>query len=167
MGHKPLSRVSSKANTDGEVLAMKLDAPANPNYAAVVIKLPPMHALEGLDNLQAAPILGYQALLSKDHVPGELGIAFTAETQLSEAFCHQNDLFRHSEKNLTPDAKGYLEDSRRIKAIKLRGHRSDCLFMPLESLAYTGVPLSELKEGDTFDSLGEKFPICQPQWRPG
>jgi hypothetical protein len=82
-----------------------------------------------------------------------LGIVFPAECQLDAAFCRENDLYRHSEQNRNPDAKGYLEDNRRVRAIKLRGHRSDCLFMPIASLAYTAAKLDELTEGDTFDTL--------------
>jgi hypothetical protein len=132
---------------------MKLDAPANSNYAATVVRLPKLLPLEGCDFLQGAPLYGFQAIISLDHQVDELGIVFPAETQLSEDFCKENDLYRHSEQNKNPDAKGYLEDNRRVRAIKLRGHRSDCLFLGLDSLAYTGAKLTELKEGDTFDTI--------------
>ena len=139
---------------------MKLDAPANANYAAVVTRLPQLKQLDGLDNLRAAPLLGFQALISKDHEPGELGVVFPAECQLSEEMCRENNLFRHAEKNADPEQTGYLEDNRRVRAIKLRGHRSDCLWMPLDSLAWTGAKLGELTEGDTFDKLGD-HEVCR------
>jgi len=44
--------------------------------------------------------------------------------------------------------------------MKFRGHRSDCLFMPLTSLSYVdGLNIDDLKEGDTFDRLGD-YEIC-------
>ena len=138
---------------------MRLETPANSNYAAVVVRLPPPLTLEGSDFLVGASLLGFQAIISKDHAPGELGIVFPAECQLDTAFCAENSLFRHADLNKDPDVKGYLEDNRRIRAIKLRGHRSDCLWLPLECLAYTGAKLDELKEGDTFDELNG-VPIC-------
>lgn len=135
---------------------MKLEAPVNANYAATVVRIPKLVLLEGADFLVGAPLFGFQALVSIDHTVGELGIVFPAECQLSEEFCKHNDLYRHSEKNSDSDAKGYLEDSRRVRAIKLRGHRSDCLFLGIASLYFTGVnlvDLSALKEGATFDTL--------------
>lgn len=140
---------------------MKLDAPANSNYAATVVRLPKLLPLENCDNLQAAPLYGFQAIVSLDHRADELGIVFPAECQLSDAYCKENDLYRHSEQNKNPDAKGYLEDNRRVRAIKLRGHRSDCLFMPVSSLAYTGAKINDLKEGDTFDKLGDHEICCK------
>lgn len=138
---------------------MKIESPANSNYACVVVRLPQLLALAGCDNLLGAPLLGFQAIVSRDHVPGEMGIVFPAECQLSSDYCAINGLYRHSEMNKNPDDKGYLEDNRRVRAIKLRGHRSDCLFMPLESLSFTGVKLGELQEGMTFDKLGD-HEIC-------
>lgn len=139
---------------------MKLEPPVNSNYAAVVVKLPHLLELAGCDNLLGAPLLGFQAIVSKDHAQGDIGIVFPAECQLDHDYASINGLYRHSEQNKDPDAKGYLEDNSRVRAIKLRGHRSDCLFMPLDSLAYTGVNIAEFKEGDTFDRLGD-YEICK------
>lgn len=140
---------------------MKIETPVNSNYAATVVRLPKLLALEGADNLVGAPLYGFQAIVSKDHTVGELGIVFPAECQLADAYCKENDLYRHTEQNKNPEAKGYLEDNRRVRAIKLRGHRSDCLFMPVSSLAYTGAPVEDLKEGDTFDKLGDHEICCK------
>lgn len=140
---------------------MKIETPANSNYAATCVRLPKLLSLDNCDNLQAAPLYGFQAIISLDHQQGELGIVFPAEVQLSDAYCKENDLYRHVEQNKNPETKGYLEDNRRVRAIKLRGHRSDCLFMPINSLAYTGAKIDELKEGDTFDKLGDHEICCK------
>ncbi|TDP29799.1 RNA ligase family protein [Nocardia ignorata] len=132
---------------------MALTTPKNPNYAAVVVRLTAVNALDGCDNIAGAPVLGFQAIVGKDRAPGDVGIVFTAETQLSEEFAHANNLHREPELNADPAEKGYLEKTRRVRAIKLRGHRSDALFMPLESLAHTGFDITKLTPGDTFDEL--------------
>lgn len=142
----------------------------NPNYAATVCRLPDLLPLEGADFLVGAPLFGFQAIVSKDHQPGELGVVFPAETQLSDELCRENNLYRHAEKN-KDDEQGYLEDSRRVRAIKLRGHRSDCLWLPIQSLAYTGADLSGLNVGDTFDQLNghricKKYVVRQPSVGP-
>ena len=134
-------------------MGLKLDPPANANYAATVLRIPAMLDLPGLDNLRGVPTFGCQALVSKDHEVGELVVAFTAEVQLSEEYARSNNLFRDPTLNADPEQKGFVESNRRIRAIKLRGHRSDALLMPLKSLSYTGVDISQLKEGDAFDAL--------------
>lgn len=132
---------------------MKLAPPKNPNYAATVVAVKSITPLANCDNVVGTPLLGYQAIVSKDTEVGDIGIVFTAETQLSDEFAQVNNLYRHAEKNNRPDQKGYLEDNRRIKAMKFRGHRSDALFMPLSSLAYAGSDWTNLLPGDTFDYL--------------
>jgi hypothetical protein len=135
---------------------MKLQKPENENYAATVVALQSIVPLEGSDNIVGTPLFGFQAIVGKDSQPGDLGIVFPAESQLSVEYAKENNLFRHGDLNRDESAKGYLEDNRRVKAMKFRGHRSDCLFMPITSLSYIkGLKLEELKEGDTFDKLGD------------
>jgi RNA ligase len=139
---------------------LKLEAPRNKNYCATVVKVRSLTPLDGCDNVVGTPMFGYQAIISKATEVGALGIVFPAETQLAEEFCSENNLFRHGDLNKHKGMKGYIEDNRRVKAVKFRGHRSDALFMGLESLAYTGVDVSALKEGDEFDIL-KGHEICQ------
>lgn len=139
---------------------MKIDTPKNPNYCATVVRLPAVrHSLVGLDNLEGASIFGFQVIVSKG-TPDNLGIFFPAETQLSDIYCGYNNLYRHGNLNRNPDEKGYLEDNRRVRAIKFKGNTSNGFFMPLDSLAFTGIDISLLKEGDEFDNLNG-YEICQ------
>lgn len=139
---------------------MKLKEPENVNYAATIVKISVLNKLQNSDNLLGAPLLGMQAVVSKDTEVGTIGVLFVAETQLSEEYAARNNLFRHKEFNEDKSKAGFIEDNRRVKAIKLRGNRSDALFMPLSSIAYTKVDLSELKVGDAFEELNG-FEICK------
>lgn len=132
---------------------MKLKEPENKNYAATIVEIKALNPLENSDNLVGAPLLGMQAVVSKETEIGTVGVLFVAETQLSDEYASMNNLYRHKEFNEDKDKAGFIEDNRRVKAIKLRGNRSDALFMPLSSLAYTGVDLSEFKVGDAFEEL--------------
>lgn len=153
---------------------MKYDEPKNPNYAATVIRVRNLIDLEGLDNLKGLPVFGLQALVGKDTPLGELMVMFPAESQLSLEFAYENNLHRHGDLNKDESAKGYLEDNRRVKALKMRGHRSDALVMPLTSLLYAFPPkeraaaLGAFAEGDTFDVLNgheivRKYYIKEPR----
>lgn len=139
---------------------MKLDKPINVNYCATVVHLPAVRfSLKDLDNLEGASVFGYQVIVSKG-TPDSLGIFFPAETQLSDEFCYENNLYRHGNLNKIPDEKGYMEDNRRVRAIKFKGNVSNGMFMSLESLKYVGIDISLLKEGDEFDILNGKE-ICR------
>ncbi|GAB4588679.1 RNA ligase family protein [Nocardia sp. IFM 10818] len=147
---------------------MKLDTPINPNYAAVITKVPAVVPLEGRDRIVGLPLYGHQAIVSKGWQPGDLGVFIPAECQLSSEFASANNMFRHSELNSDPGVKGYLEDNARVKAIRLGGHRSNAMFLPLSSLAYTGVDVSQFREGDTFDHIGgyeilRKYEVRKPR----
>jgi hypothetical protein len=139
---------------------MKLEAPVNSNYAAVVVQIKAVNELENCDYVVGTPLLGFQAIVGKDTKVGDIGIVFPAETQLSHEFASYNNLYRHDDLNRIGGTRGYLEDNRRVKAMKFRGHRSSALFMPLESLEFTGVHVNQLKVGDTFDKLGDQE-ICR------
>ncbi|WP_301119851.1 RNA ligase family protein [Mycolicibacterium fortuitum] len=144
---------------------MKINPPANPNYAATIVKVPPTIKLDGLDNLVGVPLFGYQALTQNTTQAGDLRVLFTAETELDFEYARENDLHRDESLNVTDGATGYLEKHRRIKAVKLRGHRSNALLMPLESLLYTGFNIDTLQPGDTFDELNGHT-ICRKYVAP-
>lgn len=139
---------------------MKFEKPLNENYCATVVSLKKIVKLDNCDNIVGTPIFGYQALVGKDHKVGDLGIVFPAETQLSEEFMFNNNLFKHGHLNKDESKQGYIEDNRRVKAIKFRGNPSNALFMELDSLDYLGIDTSELHEGDEFDFIDGKE-ICR------
>lgn len=139
---------------------MKLQTPENKNYAATIVTIKEIHPLEGSDNIVGTTLFGSQAIVGKDTQVGDVGIYFPAETQLSQEFAYENNLHDHGNLNKDQGTSGYLGDNRRVRAIRLRGHRSDCLFLPLTSLSYVkGLKLADLKDGDTFDTLLDKS-IC-------
>lgn len=138
---------------------MKLEAPENANYAATVVVVRHINELANCDNVVGVPFMGYQAIVSKDTKIGDIGVLFTAETQLSEEYARLNNLHRHGDKNDNPGVTGYLEDNRRVKALKFRGHQSDALFMPLDSLTEFA-NVDDLNVGDTFDKLNGRE-VCK------
>lgn len=139
---------------------MNYKTPINPNYAAVVTTTKTLVPLEKCDNVQGMQVFGYQAIVSKNAEVGETVIVFTAETQLSHEYCAANNLYRDSTMNADPTAKGYIEANRRVRSMKFRGHRSDALVMPVSSMAFTGIDVTKIKDGDTFDEING-IEICK------
>ena len=138
---------------------MKLQKPVNESYSATVVRLEDTFPLKGLDNLVGVRFFGYVGLVPKSYSPG-LYVMFSPETQLSHDFCYNNNLYRKPEMNKDKTQKGYMEQNRRCKAIKLKSNVSSCMILPLSSFSYLGIDISEFQEGDTFDHIN-KEKICE------
>ena len=121
-------------------------------YTGFIARLKNVHKHSNADRLLIGECFGNSVIVSLDYTEGQLGVYFPVDGQLSEEFCKANDLVRRKDENGNA-CGGYLDpDKRNIKAMKLRGERSDGLFLPLTSLAnFTTV--SDLKEGDTITIL--------------
>lgn len=128
-------------------------------YTGFVTRLKNVHKHPNADRLQIGECFGNSVIVSLDYTEGQLGVYFPVDGQLSERFCQVNDLVRRKDENGNP-CGGYLDpDKRNIKALKLRGEKSDGLFVPLTCLA-DFTKISDLHEGDLITTLnGEE--ICR------
>lgn len=147
---------------------MKLEAPVNPNYAAVVVSLKEFRQLDNCDNVQHAVIFGNFVIVGKDAKEGDVGLFFPLETALSPEFLSNNNLYRKSStaqlhNNVDPGKAGFFEQHGRIRCVKFRGHRSEGFYIPISSLNYIVTPMNDfldVKIGDTFDRIGD-HEICK------
>lgn len=102
------------------------------------------------DKMQIATFFGNDTCISLEAKIGDIGIYFPSDLQLSEEFCDYNHLCR-TKADGTPDT-GYLErDKRNVKAIRLRGEKSDGIYMPLKCLDYIGADALSFQIGDRID----------------
>lgn len=107
-------------------------------HVAYIVKINELHPHSNADRLQIATIFSNNVIVDLNTQIGDIGIYFPIDLQLSEEYCKENDLVRRKDENGNP-AGGYLDpEKRNIRAMKLRGEKSEGLFMPLTSLAYTG-----------------------------
>lgn len=139
------------------------------SYKALVCRIS-VRKIDGLDNLVLGTCRGYQVLVGKEVNEGELGLFFEQGGQLSEQFARANDLIRRKNPDGTR-AGGMFEENRRVKAIKIRGVRSEGFWTPLNSLNAAGIgseefdPYRVLSDGDEIDSFNG-VPICQKYETP-
>lgn len=132
---------------------MKLNKPKNSNYAAIVVEIKHLIPLEGCNNVQAAIIMGNQVIVSNEVKIGDVGIFFPLECQLMHTYMYENNLYHRSEKNKDVEKKGYFSDNGRVRCQKFRGHKSEGLFMPIESIAEFLEKGDVISIGDEFDEL--------------
>ena len=141
---------------------MKLEIKDSQNYAATIIQEPKPHKLLNSDRLYGITVFGMTAVVNEawQDKEGDLAVFFPAECQISDAFASYANLYRHSEKNLDPGEVGYLEDSRRVRALKLRGNVSNGLILPVYILEMFVGEAKCFAEGDTFDTI-DGVEICR------
>lgn len=105
------------------------------------------------DRMKLADCFGNTVCVGLNDAEGEIGIYFPTDGQLSVEYCEHNNLVRKKDENGN-NVGGYLDpDKRNVRAIKLRGEKSDGIFMPLSSIVYTGINLDDLDIGDRIDVL--------------
>lgn len=130
------------------------------NHQAIVARVNELIEIPGAERVHVAVVLGEFCVTGKNVQKGDVGILFPEGLQLSEEFVFENNLSRNKEKNKNPEKTGFFEDSRRVRCQPFLKVRSTALFMPLESVSYTGVSPDILQVGVQFDELnGHK--ICQ------
>ena len=116
-------------------------------YNGFVTTLKNVRPHPNADKMKLAECYDNTVCVGLDSAEGEIGVYFPVDGQLSVEFCQQHDLVRRKDENGNP-AGGYLDpEKRNIRAIKLRGEKSDGLFMPISCLVYTGVNLDDLTIG--------------------
>ena len=129
-------------------------------HCGYVVRVENLRPHSNADRLQIATFFGNDTCVGLDVVQGEIGIYFPSDLQLSAEFCDENHMCR-KRANGTADT-GYLDgDKRNIRPIRLRGEKSDGIFVSLSAVAYTGVNLDELNIGDKVEMLNGHEICCK------
>lgn len=128
-------------------------------YFAIITQIKELNPISGADKIQSAMVFGSSVIVGMDTRVGDVVAYFPCDGQLSHEFCHNNNLYRHSNLNKDPNKSGYFEDNRRVRMIKMRGIPSDGFIVPLEYFAYTKINPERLTIGLQFDNLMGKQ-IC-------
>lgn len=130
------------------------------NHCGYIVKVKELRAHPNADKLYIATFFGNDTCVSIDTQVGDIGVYFPCDLQLSLEFCIANHLCRK-----LPDGTadtGYMEvDKRNITAIRLRGERSDGLYLPISCFdyCYNDNASAYLKVGDIINEVNG-HPIC-------
>lgn len=130
------------------------------NHCGYIVKVKELRAHPNADKLYIATFFGNDTCVSIDTQVGDIGVYFPCDLQLSLEFCIANHLCRK-----LPDGTadtGYMEvDKRNITAIRLRGERSDGLYLPISCFdyCYDDDASAYLKVGDIISEVNG-HPIC-------
>ena len=130
-------------------------------YSGYITKLKNIRPHPNADRLNLAECFGNTVVIGKDYDENTLYVYFPTDGQLSEEYATINNLIRKKD-DAGNNIGGYLDpDKRNIRAIRLRGEKSDGLVMPLSSLEYTGADVSSLTEGIVIHMLNGHEICCK------
>lgn len=128
-------------------------------HCGFVVKVTELRKHSNADRLQIATFFGNDTSVDLSVKVGDIGVYFPVDLQLSEEYCAKNNLVRKKDENGN-NIGGFLDpDKRNIKAIKLRGEKSDGLFMPLKSFAYCYDIDLAAEEGKEVEPLAKRIPL--------
>lgn len=132
-------------------------------YKAYVTILTNVRKHPNADRLLLADVFGNTVCVSTDYTENQLGVYFPTDGQLSVEFAEKNNLVRKKD-DAGNNIGGYMDpDKRNVTAIRLRGEKSDGLFLPISCLNYCyghGDASIELRAGDVIDGLVNGHEIC-------
>lgn len=127
-------------------------------HVGYIVKIEHLRPHTNADRLQIATIFGNDVIVDLNVTIGDIGVYFPSDLQLSKEFCEINDLVRRKDENGNP-CGGYLDpDKRDIRPIKLRGEKSDGLYLPIKCLEYTQ---GRLKIGDRINVVNGHEICCK------
>ena len=130
-------------------------------YNAIITKVVNVRDHSNADLLNIGTAAGHQVVIDKNTKEGTLGVLFPEGGCLSELMCKENNLFRQPQLNRDPTVKaGFFENNSRVRAMKLRGEKSEGFWTTLDTLTWTGVNISQLKEGEEFTKLKDCL-VCE------
>lgn len=130
-------------------------------HVGYVVKVEKLRPHTNADRLQVATFFGNDTCVGLDVKVGDIGVYFPTDLQLDYDFCVQNHLLRKLVDG-TPD-KGYMDPNKRnVSTIKLRGEKSDGIYVNISDFDYCfdDDASKYLKVGDTI-SVVNGHSICQ------
>ena len=77
-----------------------------------------------MQRLKCCTIDGFNIITGIDSQPG-LYVYFPVMSQINSDFLSYANLYRHSEKNNNTEKSGMFDDNGRVKAISLKGEKSE------------------------------------------
>ena len=129
-------------------------------YNAYVTRIKNLRKHPNADRLQLGECFGNTVCVSLEYVDNQLGLYLPCDGQLSVEFAEANNLLRKKD-DAGNNCGGYMDPNKRnVTAIRLRGEKSDGLFLPLTCLETFG-DVSTLKEGDVINTFNGHEICCK------
>jgi tRNA-binding EMAP/Myf-like protein len=107
---------------------------ANRNYLAKVVKLKGLKKHSNADRLQCVIIDFQNVITDMTAKDGDVYIFFPVECEINKDFLSYVNAFREKELNQDQTQTGFFEKNCRVRAVKLRGEKSEGFIIPVHKL---------------------------------
>lgn len=142
-----------------QTMKLQISKNANVNYLSKVVDIQEFvkHPDPKVERIKCAVIDGFIITVGIDSEPG-LYVYFPVLSQINPQLLQYLNLYRNKEKNKDPEKTGYFEDKGIVKAINLRGVKSEGFLMPISDLQNfvvdtVNVALEDLIPNTEFDEV--------------
>lgn len=128
-------------------------------YCGYIVELQGLRKHSNADRLQCVEIFGNNVIVDMSYKEGQKVVFFPVDGKLGKEYAEKNNILIKKDEDGN-NVGGYIDpEKRNIKAIRLRGEKSEGLALPIESLGdYTDIRL--LKSGDKIATLNGTV-ICE------
>ena len=143
----------------------------NPNYVARVVKLENVRKHSNADRLQCVSILANNVITGLNAKDGDSYIYFPLECAINGEYLSWSNSFSKAEMNADTSVKGFFGKHGRVKAISLRGEKSEGYIVPLQDIVdwlnEVGNKCSvvDFEHDVDFDHIGD-IKICEKYINP-
>ena len=130
-------------------------------HVGYIVKVEHLRDHSNADRMRVATFFGNDTCVDLTVKIGDIGIYFPTDLQLSVEFCEQNNLVRKKDAEGN-NIGGYMDPNKRnVTTIRLRGEKSDGLYLPISCLDYTGINTSTLTVGTPVSVINGHDICCK------
>ena len=142
---------------------------ADLNYLAKIVRIEnfKQHSNPEVTRLKCCTVDGFNIITGIDS-PAGLYVYFPMMCQINPNFLSYANLYRHKEKNENPEKSGMFEDNGRVKAIALKGEKSEGFIIDYQilenwivSVTNKSLNISVGQEFDIVEDGDKSFWICK------
>lgn len=156
-------------------MKLQISKNANVNYLSKIVNIQDFvkHPDPKVERIKCAVVDGFIITVGIDSAPG-LYVYFPVLSQINPNLLQYLNLYRNKNLNKDPEKTGYFEDKGVVKAINLRGVKSEGFLMPIVDLDNflvdsVNMSLDEVTPNTEFDEIehaGKVFWISQKYIAP-
>ncbi len=167
MLHDILSGNKDIATTNRKQNMLTKSQDHNPNYLATVIKLSNLRKHTNADRLQCVSVFTNNVVTDMKAQDGALYVYFPLECAISKDFLSYTNSFEIKDLNKDKEIKGFFNKHGRVRAISLRGEKSEGFIIPVEQIELfckdelkQNIKITDKEVGIDFDQI-ETHQICK------
>lgn len=128
-------------------------------YCGYIVELQKLRKHSNADRLQCVEVFGNNIIVDLSYKEGQRVVFFPVDGRLSDEYAEANNLVRKKDE-AGNNIGGYLEPGKNnIRALKLRGEKSEGLVLPIETLS-PYIDIEKLNIGDKITTLNGHL-ICE------